>query len=156
MNNVITFDVAISPQVSGVPQFAVIPLIVPDKLAFRLRYFEVRLNGLVGSDNDIFAALSKGAEEPVKASNALLIGGQYIASVGWTIEVVSTGAAALPMVQRVDLWDMDYRMVMRPTIHFGAVGTGQAMTAVLAGELVGISEGARNGIIAWQGGAKDA
>jgi len=155
-----TVNYAIRGNISspGTPLAFNFPLIVPDKLLFRLRNIEFKLEGLQTSDMDVHAGVTQLSRDPARQSSVLLIAFQhFLASADWVEE--GTGTAGLTAVganHRVELWDYDYRLALAPTFHLNTVSLAQSMTAIIAGEFVGASEGERNAAIIWQGGAKDA
>ncbi len=154
-NDVIQFVRLVSPS-ANVAEAEAMPLIVPDGMAFRVRYCEFRHSGLLNADGDHRMAISIIAEQPAKLGDVdFNTYAKYIAYASWSMEASGTeGLMSIKSVQHIDVWDLDYRLVMRPTLHTLAVGAAQAMTAVLAGEMVQASQGERNAIIALQGGAK--
>lgn len=157
MNKTVTFLAALNPAVSGTPVRARIPLIVPNGFAFRLRYVLWVLQDARPSDAESFCALSRIADEPLRASLAtLLTGNQYLSMFTWGVELVTTGMSTSPLHQKDELWDLDYRLVMAPTYHMVGITNWTNTFCRVAGELVPVTEGERNAIIAWQGGAKDA
>jgi len=142
---------------SAVPVAAALPLIVPDNMAFRVRFCEFRWRVLVNADQDMLAGISRIAEEGAFASGAVLdLSTNLIASVGQSVE--ASGTAGLMVGQTVvrrELWDYDYRFVMRPTAHMMVVGDlGITVTFVIGGQFVRSTQNERNAIIANQGGAK--
>jgi len=154
-NDVIQYAVFTSVA-ANVAQAVPIPILVPDGFAFRVRYCEFRHHGLLNVDQDARQAISIVADQRAFTADPQFVGyAKFIAYSSWGTEI--SGAAGLMVVktvQHIDVWDMDYRLVMRPTLHTLHIGAAQASTAVLAGELVPASEGQRNAIIALQGGAK--
>ena len=159
MNNTIQFGVLLTPAVAGVPVALPVPLVVPGGHAFRCRYVEFRWRQLQNVDVDMAVLLHRESSRPIYGStNLFMLATGTIAFTSFGQEISGTAgiSAAILTVHR-DVWDMDYRLVMRPTgMVVGVGGLGIEVQLILAGELVGASEGQRNAIIATQGGAKDA
>jgi len=133
-----------------------IPLRIPDKVALRVRYVEFRIEDLSNADRLLIMGLSLVAGERARtATTQFMEYNKYIAF--WVTAWEATGAAGLmatDLSKRIDVWDMDYRLVIGPTFHALTTPTAAGITAVVAGELVRATEGERNAIIATQGGAK--
>jgi len=157
MNNAIQFVARGAIATSGTA--LTVPLTVPDKMAFRLRHVEFRMRDLPQAiDTRFNVGLSKLANDNIFATDLELMNyAHFLAYVSWGWEITGTaGLGGLLSMLRVPLWDYDYRLVMRPTVIGHAVGTTHTIAVAVVGELVRVSEGERNSIIAWQGGAKDA
>ncbi len=131
-------------------------ILVPMGFAFRVRYFESRYHGLLNVDSDARQAVSILAEDPPRLADVAFMGfNRYMGFAAWSMESSGTaGLMAVKAVQRVELWDLDYRLVMPPTLHTVSITNAQAITGVLAGELVPASLGERNAFAITQGGAK--
>lgn len=157
MNSTIQFAATSSGGSSGTPVRVVFPLIVPDRTAFRVRWVDFWISGLQAGDMNSFAAVSKLSVDRAKISlAAYLASTDFIARDSYFSELTTTGEAATKTARRVELWDADYRFVLRPVLHVvSVVNTFATWNVQIAGELVGASEGDRNAIIAFQGGAKD-
>ncbi len=155
-NEVIQFAASILAATNGVDTSVSIPIIVPDKMSFRVRYVEFRMHDQTNADAVILLGLSRQAEPTVRPGTVAFIqANQYIAYWSWGFE--ASGAAGLvhsPLSHKIDVWDLDYRLVMRPTFHLIRVGSTVPTTCVVAGQLVPSSQNERNAIIAIQGGAK--
>lgn len=154
MNRVIGFSVGLNHGSSGVPVVAPIPIKVPEGHAFRLRRVIFQLASLPNLDTDAFYALSQISIERAKESTARFRNTIWIAQRNFSIEVTTTGMASGNLILVEELWAEDYRLVMQPMFHTFAVGGLQTNTCHLYGEMVKATEGERNAIIAWQGGAK--
>ncbi len=158
MNRTINFFTRLTPASSGVVVVAPLPLAVPDKLAFRVRYVDFRYRGFQNVDVDVLAGVSKVNRKAVPPNvNELTDDTTLVAFNSWAQELTTTGATALLTSFRVELWEYDYRMVMPPTALLAAVGgLGVECWVVIGGEMVPASTGQRNAIIAWQGGLWNA
>ena len=156
MNRVIQYQVRMVGGSSGVPGVGAIPIKVPDKQCFRVRYVEFKQTSWQNVD-----VVQLGGVSPIngqRAFSSLLDFTNYtkfMAYHSWAFgESGTTGESGGFLHDRVELWDMDYRLVMPPTVHVVDVGSFLIWNVVLAGELMPCTEGERNAIIAWQGGAK--
>ncbi len=158
MNNVIQFSAGLTPAGSATAVATPIPILVPEGRAFKVRNVDFRWLTYPTADIVISMGLSRFAEEPIQRTIAVFLGNPNFmayASFGFG-ESGTTGESSHFLNKKVELWDLDYKLVMRPTFHIlqnGAACCFQ-MFCVLSGELVPASEGERNAIIAWQGGAK--
>lgn len=127
---------------------------VPDKKCFRISAIEFRQQSVVAAqDNRFHVGLSKRQNDviiPVEIN--VLTYPKFLAFWSQDSELTTTGAAALRMSHRVELWDYDYRLVMRPTLMSFSIGLSLPVACGIYGEFVACSEGERNAIIAWQGG----
>lgn len=154
MNKTIQYNALVTTGGANVAEVAPIPLIVPEGMAFRCRYFEVRLRTGTPGDRDSMVGLTQRNQDTARVNDAAFLSyNAFLALASWEEEHSgSAGIVAYLAVHRVDLWDMDYRLVMPPTMHI--LGLIRVVTAcgVLAGELVKATEGQRNAIIGWQGG----
>jgi len=108
------------------------------------------------ADHDVFAGLSRRSEEEVRLGQAeMLTHNQFMAYWAYSIEIfVTSGGYERQHVHRVELWEMDYRLVMPPTFHVLQIAEARQVVCVLAGEMIPVREGERNAIIITQGGAK--
>lgn len=128
---------------------------VSDGECLRVRAVEFRaLSPAIGADARFSIGLSKRQRDTALATEVLQYTyPKFMAFWSVDMEVVTSGSYVLLTTHRVDVWDLDYRLVMEPTIlafsGFGAVGV---VAVVVSGEFVPCSEGQRNAIIAWQGG----
>ncbi len=153
MNNTIQFVVTIGVGSSGTPNTGEIPLVVPAGLAFRCRYVEYRIQSHTEADTTYSIGVSKGNRQPPRPNAAEVTRyNGYISFWGRANQITTSGTRGIPITFRQDVWELDYRLVMPPTVHRVFVGTGVVHTVVLAGEMVKATEGQRNAIIATQGG----
>jgi len=158
LNKTVQYTVSLTGS-TNVPVRADVPLKVPDKHAFRLRYVQFRLQSVHNADRDYFMGLSKLSRQAVHpgGTDPFTTDNTYIAYGSQGIEASGTdGLAAIRLDHHVELWDQDWRLVLPPTFHLLTVGSGAIVVCVVAGELVPANEGERNAIILTQGGAKDA
>ena len=156
-NEVIQFAALNSGSLANTELAVPVPILVPGGLCLRLRFIEFRLTDTPNTDRELFAGLSRTAEEPITGEgvNGIVGHTRFMAFASWGFE--TTGAAGLnasPLSQRHDVWDMDYRLVMQPTFMSIAVTSAANIFCIVGGVLVPCSEGQRNAIIATQGGAK--
>jgi len=158
VNNVVQFVVRLVPALGNTAEAVRVPLAVPDQHALRVRYVEFRLEDFPNADRRVRAALSKVTDQPAReGTTAFETYNGYLAymTLGWEASGTS-GLSFGKIYERIDVWDMDYRMVMPPTFHVLSHTTSTAVVCVVAGEMVKASMGQRNAIIAWQGGLFDA
>ncbi len=155
-NDVVQYALTLSVGSSGTPIVGSIPLIVPDQRCFRVRHVEFRIQSISESDSAYQLGVSRSAVAQAMPSVASLLSfNAFLAFWGQATQIGgTTGMRHVPLSRRIELWDYDYRLVMRPTFHFVFVGAGLTTTAVLAGEYVPCSMDQRNAIIINQGGAK--
>lgn len=128
---------------------------VPDEFCFRVRAVEFRVDVLLfAADSRFTLGLSKRFEDRPRLPDTVFLTYQKFLAY-WAMESELTGtagASAFPMSKRVELWDYDYRLVLRPTLLTRSNGATFTIAFGVHGELVPCTEGQRNAIIAWQGG----
>jgi len=159
LNKVIVYGLRMSAAISATPVSSPLPVIVPDRWAFRVRFVEFRWRVNINADQDVLMGVSKLSGRGAMPDAARFdLNTDFIANGGFGVEASGTeGLSTAISVVRRELWDYDYRMVMRPEAHLMVIGSlSQTIAFFIGGELVPASEGERNAIIAWQGGAKDA
>lgn len=127
---------------------------VPDKFCLRLRAIEFRQQSVVaGADTRFHVGLSKRQNDVlIGVETDLMEYQKFLAFWSQDSELTTSGAASIRMSERVELWEYDYRLVMRPTLMSFSIGLSLPVACGVIGELVPCSEGQRNAIIAWQGG----
>lgn len=127
---------------------------IPDGFAFRLRAIEFRNQSVVAAvDTRFHVGLSKRqADRLIPVETDFMAYQKFLAYWAQDSELTTSGAAAFGLNMRVELWDYDYRLVMKPTIMSFSLGLSLPVTCGVYGELVRASQGERNAIIAWQGG----
>lgn len=127
---------------------------VPDRLAFRVRAIEFRGQALfAAADTRFHVGLSKRENDvAIPVELTLMLYQKFLAFWSMDAELTTSGMTSGHMFRRLELWDYDYRLVMRPTIMSFSIGLALPVAVGVYGELVKASEGERNGIIAWQGG----
>ncbi len=160
MNKTVQFGELLAGVTTGVPRAVLVPLKVPDKLAFRLRWVEFCKRDYGTADEVTHLGLSRLAVARVKSSvGAFVVSTDFLARECFGFEVTGaagTGLSGQWLVRRFEMWDADYRLVMPPAFHLVNVGQVSEWTCFIHGEFVPITMGDRNGVIAWQGGAKNA
>lgn len=157
MSNQLTQFVAVlTGGSSGVPVRAAFPLKQKDGHSFRLRHVEFRQTTYQNVDVVQFGGVSPVEDERVFPSLATFMAyNKFMAFHSWGFgESGTTGESATILHERIDLWDLDYRVILPPTLHIVDVGSFLTWNVVIAGEYVKVTEGQRNAIIAWQGGVK--
>ncbi len=153
MNNVIQFQASVLT--TEVPfSRADLQLVVPDGKAFRLRSVTWKLRSMIGGNVHLLCALSRVHAEPVRPVIAEFFGSaKWLSWFGFGEDLTVNGMAAIFLHERQEYWDYDYRFVLAPTLHVARVfGSAIEVGVQLSGELVPVSQGERNAIIAWQGG----
>lgn len=154
-NDVVQYSIGVVT-VANVASVAPVPLLVSEGQAFRVRRIEYRIVDLPNTDRVVLMGLSRGADEGVLGgSDEFEDSTRYMAH--WGLGFEATGAAGLVAVElsrAFDVWDFDYRLVMRPTFHVLTITSAARVVVVVSGEFVGATENQRNAIIAIQGGAK--
>ena len=155
-NDVIQYSAVLNPTPTGVVLVIPVPILVPEGLGLWVRAIEFRWSGVQAGDFEAFAGVSLVAEQPALPSTAALLAHtKFMAFDALASEFSTSGETLARTTRRVDVSDLRYVLVMRPTLQAVNVGnTFMTIVAVVFGELVGVSEGQRNAIIATQGGAK--
>ena len=157
MNNVIQYVGEHTFVAANTGEASDIPLKVSDGWALRLHYIEFRLQfSIIAGDIDMYVGVSRKQNDEARVALAGVVGyAQYMAFWSHGQELTTSGASFGELSHRIDLWREDYRLVLSPTFHGIGIGNTGPVNTVVAGELVRVSQGQRNAIIAWQGGAKD-
>lgn len=127
---------------------------VPDGFCLRLRAVEFRGQAiLIAGDSRFHIGLSKRqADTAIPVETVLMRYQKFLAFWSIDSELNASGATSILMTRRVELWDYDYRLVMKPTILTFSAGLALPVAVGVYGELVPCTVGQRNAIIAWQGG----
>lgn len=154
MNRVVQYVVPLTG-VGNTPVRVAVPLAVPDKLAFRIRRVQFRIQTMPNSDRDYLMGLSMVNRQPIIGGGVagFISSPTFIAFAAAGVEISGTaGIGVVKLDHVVDLWDYDYQLVMPPTFHLLTVTSADAVICAVYGEMVPVSTGKRNAIIATQGG----
>lgn len=129
-----------------------LPLKVPAGRGFRVRYVEFRRSALGGADETLFVGLSRFNQLVLPTLVFTLMANHFIAFYSWGVEVVTSGSWGQSLSKKINVWDLNYVLVMPPTFVQRSVQQANTVDCVMAGELIPLTEGQRNAVIVWQGG----